>query len=152
MRRSDLALSTAVVVMSVVASTRASVLLQGSYLPDQEPISATHHLTPPTARVAPPAEWARPLFSRPISAASVDVSNDAMTTSSATSKAKLPRLVGVIINNNDRIAILSYGEKLLRVNANGKIGPWILTHIDRRSATLQSENESHHLKLDANAP
>jgi hypothetical protein len=149
-RRADLGLIAAAIVMTVVATMRASTLWHGSYIPEAEAISAARPLSPPSGVSAPAKPWVRPLFSRPGSGLAAEPPN-ANTMSGTAPGSQLPRLIGVIINQNDRVAILGYAGKVQHLQENGRIGSWTLSRIDRRSAMLQSATESHLLKLDSEA-
>jgi hypothetical protein len=74
--------------------------------------------------------------------------DDNITTGGVAQNVALPRLIGVIINENDRMAIFIYGAKVQRVAENQEIGEWLLTSIRRREATLRRNAETIVLKLD----
>jgi hypothetical protein len=147
MRRGDLGLLAAALAMMVVAAMRVGSFWRGDYLPAAEPVATARPVASPAVAPTPSKAWVRPLFSRPNSAVEADPSS-AVVTSSTTSDSQLPRLIGVIINQNDRVAILGYAGKVQRLQENGRIGNWTLSRIDPRSAMLKSATESRLLKLD----
>lgn len=152
MKRATIALFALAVAMCAAAVLRASVLRSDRLLLAREPIPAATPIAMAAATAPQTALWPRPLFHRPGSVLSSDAADDKLTTSSTGPNIQLPRLIGVIINQKNRIAVFGYDGTLHRVGENQKIGDWILTRIDRRSATLQSESASRLLKLDPGAP
>jgi hypothetical protein len=149
-RRADLGFIAAAIAMTAVATMRGSTLWHASYIPAAEPISATRPVAPLSGASAPAKPWVRPLFSRPASGLEAEPRN-ANTMPGTAPGSQLPRLIGVIINQNDRVAILGYAGKVQHLQENGRIGTWTLSRIDPRSAMLQSATESHLLKLDPEA-
>lgn len=66
----------------------------------------------------------------------------------ATSQARLPRLVGIIIQGADRIAIMEVGGKIRRVRENSEVNKWTLVRVDARSILMRSSDETRTVMLD----
>ena len=144
MRRADLELVAAAGVMMVVATMRVGAFWRAPDAAAGESVSAAKPVLQPADTTAVAKPWPRPLFSRSNSGAdALDASAMAGTGPSV----ELPRLIGVIINQNDRVAVLGYAGKVQHLQENGKIGTWTLSRIERRSATLKNESGSHLLQL-----
>src|SRR5712691_833501 len=152
MTRRDAVLSASVAAMLLVAAVRASALLHDSYSADSQPASVPHQTIPAAPIPAPSVSWVRPLFQQPGSVPQGDASNDKLTTSGVGSNAQSLRLIGVIINERSRIAVVDHGGKTQRLEESGKVGAWTLKHIDRRSITIENGSESRLLKLDPGVP
>jgi type II secretory pathway component PulC len=148
MTRGDIALSGSIVAILLVAAVRASALWHNSNSADNQPASVPLQTIPAAPIPASSVSWVRPLFRQPGSVPQSDPSDDKLTTAGVASKAQSLRLIGVIINERNRIAIVDYGGKTQRLEESSKLGAWTLKHIDRRSITIENGSESRLLKLD----
>jgi hypothetical protein len=146
MRRADLSLLVVAAAASIAAFGRVHALMGDPAVGLDPSVAAPRAPSVPEIRSAPSVPWQRPLFSRMASPAKP--ADDNITTGGVAQNVALPRLIGVIINENDRMAIFIYGAKVQRVAENQEIGEWLLTSIRRREATLRRNAETIVLKLD----
>jgi hypothetical protein len=145
--RGDIGIAGVAMAMTLAAVLRVETLWRGDYVPESEPLAPARPLASMPVAPGPSKPWARPLFSRS-NAAGEGLPSGSVSTPGAAPGSQLPRLIGIIINQNDRVAILGYAGKVQRLQESGQIGSWTLSRIERRSALLQNATESHLLKLD----
>lgn len=151
MIRVDHILVTAAAIMSVAAALRVWTLLNGISMPAEAPLVMAKPSSPSVERAERPVAWTRMLFSEASLAQSSDSDDHVTGTVSVPSESQLPRLVGVLIRGDERVAVLHYSGKAQAVRESGKIGSWTVVKVDRRSADLRVGSELHVLKLDPGA-
>jgi hypothetical protein len=107
---------------------------------------------PPIARQAlrdaaasgEPGPWRRPLFTLPH--AEMDMTS---SISGTRREANLPRLIGVVLDGDRRLAVIQYQGALLRTAEQQKVGSWTVVTIGPHSAELSNMSDTLHLYLDA---
>lgn len=87
--------------------------------------------------------WVRPLFERPVSQ-----KPDNSAKPSEESPAQAPRLVGIIAEGENRIAILESKGRLVRSQTGTMVGSWRIVGIEPRSILLKNGGETKILGLD----
>jgi type II secretory pathway component PulC len=148
-RLSDPAIAAAAIVMGLAAVLRAGALLHASIAAESEPVPAAKALAVNETSRTQVERWPRPLFSISSAKPQADATSGAMT--AAEPGSQLPRLLGIIIDQNNRTAIFGYGGKVQHLQEDGRIGAWTVAHIDQRSVVLQNTGEEQVIKLDAAA-
>jgi hypothetical protein len=128
----------------IAAAARAAVLWETAPAVD-EGILPTAPVQPLSAASSiPSAPLPRSLFTKPTAAPDADVTS----TASLKASRELPRLVGVVISDGNRVAIVSHAGKLFRAGENSTVGTWTVTQIETRSTVLVDGREAHVLQLD----
>jgi hypothetical protein len=139
-----------------IALSVAAAFCIGSALRLSALLETTHSVLrfpPPASVTVDPARnavdgadvqpWLRPLFGQP--AAQADNPADVTGTTPAPT---LPKLVGVVVDGDRRMAVIAYGGALVRVDEIQKVGSWTVVRVEPHSAVLQDEQTSFRLDLD----
>jgi hypothetical protein len=101
---------------------------------------------PPEPRKNGSEPLSRPLFSLP-TPTNLDVTGSIRSTPNATDTS-LPVLLGIIIEANQRLAVVRHGGKIKKLHEADEVGPWTVRKIDSRKAFLRHGNLSQELFLD----
>ena len=128
----------------IAAAMRASVLWETAAAVDEGILPAAPVRPLSAVSSMPYAPLPRPLFTKPTDPSDADVTS----TASLKASRELPRLVGVVISDGNRVAIVSHAGKLFRAVENGTVGTWTVTQIGTRSTVLVDGREAHLLQLD----
>lgn len=144
MRHANVGLLGLAVVLGVLAIWRSAPLFK----------VPRHLAAPPPARIASsasikdaapaPGSWHRSLFTARPSEANAT----APTVTGSVSGTGSPKLVGVVINGDRKIAIIAYEGVLLRVTNNDKVGPWTVIRVEPHSTLLERAQTMSRLLLD----
>jgi hypothetical protein len=88
-------------------------------------------------------KWPRSLFSQtnPATTGSPDITG-------TTDQVKSPKLIGIIFDGKRRLAVISYGGSLFRVEERQTVGTWAVVRIDPHSAILEAHQGAIRLRLD----
>jgi hypothetical protein len=100
---------------------------------------------PLSHQIADLPPWPRPLFR------TASVSNDEVTGTikgGTDAHEQKIALVGVIVESRQRLAVILHAGKIRRVRETETVGPWTLTKIEPRTATLRRGTELRELLLD----
>jgi hypothetical protein len=93
----------------------------------------------------PPTAWTRPLFGR-------DTDRDATVAKGPglerSPGKEIPRLIGVALDGEHRVAVLSHNNVVVRVRQGEHVGQWTLVQINMRSAVMRVGQQSEVLELD----
>jgi hypothetical protein len=130
MSPSDLSIVAAAIAMSLAAALRVGALLHPSVAAESELIPVAKPMLLDETIPALGKPWARPLFS--LASAKLHPDFESAAISATDSGSPLPKLIGIIIKQNDRIAIFGYGGKVQRLQEDGRIGAWTVAHINQR--------------------
>jgi hypothetical protein len=153
MTRGDIALGVATTATLLAAAMRCVSMFQSpsggiaiAATPAAQPsLEIVSRPLPPTPSALQRAVFARPApAAREVAAAPAPVGK--ISTGSAS--VQLPRLLGVIVEGSNRVAVISLGGAISRIRENSKIGNWTVTRIDERSALLHTATTSEVLWLD----
>jgi hypothetical protein len=87
--------------------------------------------------------WSRPLFSKPVARQEAGASPPPLDEAS-----QAPRLVGVIVDGGNRIALLELKGKLLRGRQGAAVGSWSIIDIEPRSVLAESRGSRRLFYLD----
>lgn len=104
---------------------------------------------PPVIKADLPAamsfHWARPLFAKPTS-----VKADSAGPSATSDESTGPplRLVGIIADGDNRVAVIALKERLVRAQRGTMISSWKVLGIESRSISVESRGETSILSLD----
>jgi hypothetical protein len=146
--RSTAGIATLALVAAVVATWRAFALFGN---PLAEPAAAPTFKRPDTTQAQRPAATpaavpVRPVFSR-FEGTSPAQSGQARARAGTASTA-LPRLVGVIADGDNRIAVIAHQGVIVRAREQMRVGEWTVVRIEPRSALIRTTTKSEMLWLD----
>lgn len=134
--------------ISIAAAWRLLALIGGPAPPDPVASSVLRGSVPVVVAPGPymAASWSRPLFSTTDGAAN----SAALKTKPVNTAAKphMPRLIGVLTQGTDRIAVIDINGQLKRVRQNDTVGEWRLVRVDPRTVVVRLQDVTHTLSLD----
>ncbi len=146
MNRSSSFLAVLLVLLLAAAVWRGSALVAGEFttppVPSAKPIDLAKLDNAPNSALLP-AGWPRPLFARSDAADAGRSQTNRIVPENET-----PRLIGIALDGEYRIAVLSHNNVVLRLRQGDKVGKWTITQIKVRSAVMRAGEQSEVLELD----
>jgi hypothetical protein len=89
--------------------------------------------------------WVRPLFAKPQSVMPILVNQTPRPDERSQPSS---RLVGIVGDGENRVALMALDDRLVRSYKGSKVGPWTILGIDARSVMVERHGETTILYLD----
>jgi hypothetical protein len=149
--KSDAILLAGLLAISIATGWRITTLWSSDGVTELSPpkVAGTQELFVEAPAVKQPVVLARTLFSPQVSKHPAQTPAVQSDDSKGGGRQAALRLVGVVAEGPDRIALISHNGSVSRLREARTIGPWTVVRIDARSATLRNDRTTETLWLDS---